>query len=269
MSKFQEITEEIVNIFKVRPLLNVIILLVASLLISYEIISEIFLPIKNENYNEIVFSKNILFFVFMILGIIIYTQLMKYRIDYDKYFDVISKINFDSSHLGTDGLCCFLTHRDEGVYLPKDKNRLLITSAFTQKADKDETMEDIIENNNIAIYAHSTSCSKLVIDSFITNDNLTLRIYCKDYENRPQPCKDYPVLNSHKICRLGQCCSSPIQQVEEFKWVSTFFYALDKKKYPELEKFSVGVAQNFFHRYFLIPVPFRCKEYENILCEHK
>jgi len=268
MPKFQEILEEIVNIFKVKPLLNVIVLLLAFLLVSYEIISQLFLPMNVNNYGDVAFMRNLLFLFFIILGIIIYTQLMKYKIDYEKYWELISKIKFESN-VGSDGLCCFVTRRDKGIPLPRNKEKLLITSALTQNVDVDEKMSDLIDMSSVKIYACSTSCTNLEMKYIIDGENLRLKLYCKDYENRPQACKDYPVLSPFKTCRLGQCCSSPFEQVEEFAWASIFFYALDKKKYPELEKFSVGIAQNFFHRYFLIPVPFKCNNFEDIICEQK
>ncbi len=261
MSKFPEI----LNFFRVRPEANYIVALIALVIAGYEIISQIFFPVPIDGDPNIIFIRNILFLGLVIIGLLAYSLIPKYRIDYDKYWEILPKINFAQGRLGTDGLCCFLTSKDKAVTLPRKTDQLLICAALTKEPEPGTDMEDIINENNIQIYTNGKRCINLELSYKIENDDLILDFKCGDYDNRPQACREYP-LYTGKPCRLAQCCSTPCEQVNYFNWSAIFFYAFEQKKYPELEKYSVGIAQNLLNRYFLIPVPFSNSKSKNIFC---
>jgi hypothetical protein len=258
--------KELIDIFKVKTSARNIVILVGILILLYEIIYEIFLKIPIESNHQAFFVRDIIFLIILCIGVIIYFSLLKFNINYDKYWEIIDKIKFAEGQLGSDALCCFLTKKDNAVKLPRRNDKLIICCALDNEVNDSRSLEEVIETNHIKIYIEGKSCINLKMKYKIENNFLIFKFYCSDYENRPDACKDYPI-STGKPCRALQYCSKPIEQIKYFRWSVIMFYAFDKNKYKELEAFSVGIARNIFKSYYLIPIPFYNSKYQNIICE--
>lgn len=252
------------NLLRNQYRIQLFIIILAGILVSYEIIWQIFFSSGDSNS----YLQLIIMMILIIIGLVIFYNSPRFDVDYSKYPMIAHKITFSTSnHAGCDGLCCFLTSDDKGVPNKKEDNILLIFGAIT-KEPGDLTIKELLDKISISIFSTKKRCSCLKFSYQIIDEFLCMDFSCKDYSNRPDPCKNYPLKND-PACILAKYCTSVWQHVQYFHWASLFFYAIDCKEHPDLEPFSMGLITKGKKTYWMIPIPLKtskeviCKKFED------
>jgi len=252
------------NLLKNQYRIQTFIIVIAGILVIYEIISQIFF--SQGAGNSIL--QAIIMLILISIGLVIFYNLPRFDIDYAKYPMIAHKITFStSSHTGSDGLCCFLTSADKGVPYKREENILLVFGAIT-KEPGEATIKELLEYTNISIFTTRKKCSNLKFSYQIINDTLCIDFSCIDYNNRPVACQNYPLKND-PACILEKYCTSVWQHVQHFHWASLFFYGIDCKQHPDLEPFAMGLINKGKRTYWIIPIPLKitrevvCKRLED------
>ena len=251
--------DNIKNFLKNQNKIQLIILILAGIIVVYEILSQIFF--EAEAVDSIV--QITIMIILIVAGAAVFYYAPRYDIEYAKYPMINHKIILKDTHQGTDGFCCFLVPEDKGVQHKREDDIYLVCGALT-KEPEDKTMAELMETDSFVLFSTRKRCSMLNFKYEIKDGFLFIEFGCGEYEKRPLACHRYPLKND-PACMLEKYCSSIQQHLNHFQWATLFFYAVDSKKYPDLAQFSIGTVTKAKKSNYLIPVNMTLNK--NIVCK--
>jgi len=172
----------------------------------------------------------------------------RYDIDYSRYDEIVSKIDFNPK-MCSDGLCCFLTKEHIQTFHVLPSQTLGLVQAEEPK--RANNLWDLVKKMHVKDFYENRACNHLFAKPDIHDDRLTLQFRCELYlGKRPSSeCYDYPREEE------GGCAFHKYRHALD-NFDIKFLYSFSKKEFPQLEEFSCGTSDSLWYgESFLVPVP--------------